>query len=122
MLPSPHLTVGMVFSGLQTCPLFPQNVTRIIMHKKINFSFIRPQDLSVKIKVFVPCLHLHLQSGFFLFCFCQLAPSAHVATGLLSLWIMTVSYQLQPASSQGLLLVFFWGGGGGCTHISYQNT
>ena len=34
------------------------------------------------------------------------ALSAHVGTGLVSLWIMQLSYQLQPASSQGIFLLF----------------
>ena len=33
--------------------------------------------------------------------------SVHVSTGLVSLWIMTPSYQLQQAFSQGVLLLFF---------------
>ena len=33
--------------------------------------------------------------------------SAHVNTGLVSPWIITLSYQLQPASSQGVLLLFW---------------
>ena len=43
----------MVFSGA-SFPLFPPNVTMVIMAKQFNFSLIRPQDMSPKIKVFVP--------------------------------------------------------------------
>lgn len=68
---------------LASFPLLPPNVTMVIMTKQFNFSFIRAQDMSPKIKVFFPV------------CICKL-------------WIMTLSYQLQPASSQGILLLF-WG-------------
>ena len=68
MLPPPCITVGMVFKP----PLFPPNITMVIMAKQFYFCFIRPEDISPKMS---PCadanrslafLWLFWSSGFFL--------------------------------------------------------
>ena len=105
MYPPPYLTVGMVALSLS----FPPNATTVIMTKQFSFSFIRPHDIqfsSVQ-KYFInpwretvqtllcPCVHL--QTAIFLFYVAFGATysssssdlSAHVSTGLVSLWIMT---------------------------------
>ena len=75
MLPPPCFTVGMVFFGLQRLPLFPQNITMVIMAKQLYFCLIRPEDISPKVWSLSPCavknhilafLWLFLSSGFFL--------------------------------------------------------
>ena len=54
MLPAPCITGGMVFFGLQSSPFFLQ--TMVIMAKQFYFCFIRPEDISPKSTIFVPCV------------------------------------------------------------------
>ena len=71
-----------------------------------SFSYLRPQDMSPKMKIFVPVcicklyLVVFVAFGVMAF-FCMSSLPVHVGTGLVSLWIITLSYQLQPAPSQG---------------------
>ena len=51
---------------LASFPLCPPNVTMVIVAKQFNFSFIRPQDMSLKIKIFVPVYIFNLWSGFYM--------------------------------------------------------
>ena len=96
---------------LASFPLFPSNVTLVIMAKQFNFSFIRPQDMSPKIKVFLSMYICKLIWLFYVAIEVMSSTllqgvSAHVGTGLVWLWIMTLSFQLHPASSEGGLLLF----------------
>ena len=73
----------------------------VIIAKQFNFSFIIPQGVSPKFKVFVSVCIYKLSFGFFNVAFGVTASSwltgllIHVSKGLVSLWVMTLSYQLQ---------------------------
>lgn len=92
-------------------PLFPPNVTVVIMAKQLHFSFIRPQDMSPEVKVFV--LVSFLQTVIWLFyvslgvmaSFSLSSLSAHVGAGLVSLWIMTLSYSFSSIFTRSLAFV-----------------
>ena len=48
---------------LASLPLFPPNITMVIMAKQLYFCFIRPEDICPKSTIFVPMCsykHLHL--------------------------------------------------------------
>jgi hypothetical protein len=49
---------------LASLPLFPPNITMVIMAKQFYFCFIRPEDISPKSTIFVP---MQLQTVVWLF-------------------------------------------------------
>ena len=51
---------------LASFPLFPPNITMVIMVKQLYFCFIRPEDISPKSMIFVPMCSCKLLSGFFI--------------------------------------------------------
>ena len=77
---------------LASLPLFPPNITMVIMVKQFYFCFIRPEEISQKSTIFV---HLQLQTVVWLFYggFGAVASSllsslsGYVDIGLILLWI-----------------------------------
>jgi hypothetical protein len=78
---------------LASLPLFPPNITMVIMAKKLYFCFIRPEDLSPKSTIFVPMCSCKPDCGIFYGGFGAVAfsllsgLSGYVDIGLVLLWI-----------------------------------
>jgi hypothetical protein len=47
---------------LASFPIFPPNITMVIMAKQLYFCFIRPEDISLKSMIFV-CMLLWVRAG-----------------------------------------------------------
>ena len=80
---------------LASLPLFPPNITMVIMAKQFYFCFIRPEDISPKSKKYNLCPHVQLHTVVWLFYggFGAVASSllsglsGYVDIGLVFLWI-----------------------------------
>ena len=51
---------------LASLPLFPPNITMVIMAKQFYFCFNRPEDISPKTTIFIPMCSCKSLSGFFM--------------------------------------------------------
>ena len=86
-----------VILRLASLPLFPPNIM-VIMTKQLYLCFIRPEDISQKVRSLSPwAVASSLLSGL----------SGYVDIGLVLLWIQILLYLFPPAFSQGSLLLFW---------------